>query len=158
MTKLCQRDRKERGGCHLTGLTLTGPNVPCPRRALLEKELESVGIRLNKSKPNIYFKVRPGGLPLSQLVSVTIKIAACCPSCRTDRGGFALFLSRFVASLQPKKGGGISFNSTVTLTQCSEKLVQLILHEYSILFLKRRPSSLESAARESRLSPWCSLG
>ncbi|OXB81923.1 UNVERIFIED_CONTAM: hypothetical protein H355_015120 [Colinus virginianus] len=56
--------------------------------ALLEKELESVGIRLNKSKPNIYFK--------------------------------------------PKKGGGISFNSTVTLTQCSEKLVQLILHEYKI--------------------------
>uniref|UniRef100_A0A8D0ERJ6 Developmentally-regulated GTP-binding protein 2 n=1 Tax=Strix occidentalis caurina TaxID=311401 RepID=A0A8D0ERJ6_STROC len=50
------------------------------QRALLEKELESVGIRLNKSKPNIYFK--------------------------------------------PKKGGGISFNSTVTLTQCSEKLVQ----------------------------------
>ncbi|KAF5920543.1 hypothetical protein HPG69_007176 [Diceros bicornis minor] len=58
-------------------------------RSLLEKELESVGIRLNKHKPNIYFK--------------------------------------------PKKGGGISFNSTVTLTQCSEKLVQLILHEYSIL-------------------------
>lgn len=36
---------------------------------------------------------------------------------------------------QPKKGGGISFNSTVMLTQCSEKLVQLILHEYSILCL-----------------------
>uniref|UniRef100_A0A8D1C3Q8 Developmentally-regulated GTP-binding protein 2 n=1 Tax=Sus scrofa TaxID=9823 RepID=A0A8D1C3Q8_PIG len=58
------------------------------QRSLLEKELESVGIRLNKHKPNIYFK--------------------------------------------PKKGGGISFNSTVTLTQCSEKLVQLILHEYKI--------------------------
>uniref|UniRef100_A0A7M4FHF5 Developmentally regulated GTP binding protein 2 n=1 Tax=Crocodylus porosus TaxID=8502 RepID=A0A7M4FHF5_CROPO len=58
------------------------------QRCLLERELESVGIRLNKSKPNIYFK--------------------------------------------PKKGGGISFNSTVTLTQCSEKLVQLILHEYKI--------------------------
>ncbi|XP_020670277.3 developmentally-regulated GTP-binding protein 2 isoform X1 [Pogona vitticeps] len=58
------------------------------QRALLEKELESVGIRLNKNKPNIYFK--------------------------------------------PKKGGGISFNSTVMLTQCSEKLVQLILHEYKI--------------------------
>jgi uncharacterized protein len=27
------------------------------QRALLEKELESVGIRLNKRKPNIYFKV-----------------------------------------------------------------------------------------------------
>jgi ribosome-interacting GTPase 1 len=27
------------------------------QRGLLEKELESVGIRLNKKKPNIYFKV-----------------------------------------------------------------------------------------------------
>lgn len=26
-------------------------------KELLEKELESVGIRLNKKKPNIYFKV-----------------------------------------------------------------------------------------------------
>jgi len=26
-------------------------------RVLLEKELETVGIRLNKRKPNIYFKV-----------------------------------------------------------------------------------------------------
>uniref|UniRef100_A0A224XSJ5 Putative gtp-binding protein drg1 odn superfamily n=1 Tax=Panstrongylus lignarius TaxID=156445 RepID=A0A224XSJ5_9HEMI len=31
------------------------------QRALLEKELESVGIRLNKKKPNIYFKVKKGG-------------------------------------------------------------------------------------------------
>jgi len=57
-------------------------------RGLLEKELESVGLRLNKAKPNIYFK--------------------------------------------QKKGGGISFNSTLPLTKCSEKLVQLILHEYKI--------------------------
>lgn len=28
------------------------------QRELLERELESVGIRLNKQKPNIYFKVR----------------------------------------------------------------------------------------------------
>lgn len=27
------------------------------QRQLLEKELESVGIRLNKRRPNIYFKV-----------------------------------------------------------------------------------------------------
>lgn len=27
------------------------------QRELLERELESVGIRLNKQKPNIYFKV-----------------------------------------------------------------------------------------------------
>lgn len=40
----------------------------------------------------------------------------------------------FFVSLQPKKGGGLSYNSTVPLTHCSEKLVQLILHEYSILY------------------------
>ncbi|KAL3876441.1 hypothetical protein ACJMK2_034286 [Sinanodonta woodiana] len=58
------------------------------QKELLTSELESVGIRLNKSKPHIYFK--------------------------------------------PKKGGGISFNSTVTLTKTSEKMVQLILHDYKI--------------------------
>ncbi|KAL1116221.1 hypothetical protein AAG570_005716, partial [Ranatra chinensis] len=31
------------------------------QRILLEKELESVGIRLNKRKPNIYFKAKKGG-------------------------------------------------------------------------------------------------
>ncbi|XP_025098580.1 developmentally-regulated GTP-binding protein 2-like [Pomacea canaliculata] len=58
------------------------------QRELLEKELEAVGIRLNKEKPNIYFK--------------------------------------------PKKGGGISFNATLPLTKCNEKMVQMILHEYKI--------------------------
>ncbi|CAJ0895545.1 13269_t:CDS:2, partial [Entrophospora sp. SA101] len=28
---------------------------------LLERELEAVGIRLNKEKPNVYFKVKKGG-------------------------------------------------------------------------------------------------
>ena len=32
------------------------------QRRLLEKELESVGIRLNKKPPNIYFKVSTLGL------------------------------------------------------------------------------------------------
>lgn len=44
-----------------------------------------------------------------------------------------MFLIVCFVSLEIKKGGGLSFNSTVPLTQCSEKLVQLILHEYSIL-------------------------
>ena len=35
-------------------------------RSLLEKELGSVGIRLNKHKPNIYFKVRPRPLSLGE--------------------------------------------------------------------------------------------
>jgi len=55
---------------------------------LLERELESVGIRLNQRPPNIYFK--------------------------------------------PKTGGGLSFNSTCSLTYVDEKLVRTILHEYKI--------------------------
>jgi small GTP-binding protein len=31
------------------------------QKSLLEAELEAVGIRLNKSRPNIYFKVKTGG-------------------------------------------------------------------------------------------------
>ncbi|ORZ31463.1 P-loop containing nucleoside triphosphate hydrolase protein [Catenaria anguillulae PL171] len=31
------------------------------QRELLERELEAVGIRVNKSKPNVYFKVKTGG-------------------------------------------------------------------------------------------------
>jgi len=33
---------------------------------------------------------------------------------------------------KPKKGGGVSFNSMVTLTKTSERMIQLILHEYKI--------------------------
>jgi len=58
------------------------------QKTLLEKELETCGIRLNKPRPNIYFKQR--------------------------------------------KGGGVTFNSTLTLKKMSEKLVQMILHEYKI--------------------------
>lgn len=39
-------------------LDATKPNV---HRDLLTSELESVGIRLNKQKPNIYFKIKKGG-------------------------------------------------------------------------------------------------
>ncbi|KAJ4443212.1 Developmentally-regulated GTP-binding protein 2, partial [Periplaneta americana] len=73
------------------------------QRGLLEKELESVGIRLNKKKPNIYFKVRE--LPCLQNVFNYESV---------------------------KKGGGLSFNSTCLLTRIDEKLVQMILHEYKI--------------------------
>ena len=59
-------------------------------RELLEAELEAVGIRLNKRKPNIYFK--------------------------------------------QKKGGGIKFTATLNLTKCDEKMIQNILHDFSILF------------------------
>ncbi|CAF3399220.1 unnamed protein product [Rotaria sp. Silwood1] len=58
------------------------------QREILEDELESVGIRLNRRKPEIYFK--------------------------------------------PKKTGGINITSTVPMTKCSEKMIQLILHEYKM--------------------------
>ena len=45
------------------------------------------------------------------------------------------FMLLFIC-FQPKKGGGISFNSTVPLTKTSEKMIQLILHEYSILLVE----------------------
>ncbi|CAA6660933.1 unnamed protein product [Spirodela intermedia] len=57
-------------------------------RQILTKELEAVGLRLNKRPPQIYFK--------------------------------------------KKKTGGISFNSTLTLTHVDEKLCYQILHEYKI--------------------------
>ena len=53
-------------------------------RAILTRELEAVGIRLNRAPPQIYFK--------------------------------------------RKKTGGVSFSSTVPLTQLDEKLVMNILH------------------------------
>lgn len=47
-----------RGSCAACLWAPVKARGPLPR-SLLEKELESVGIRLNKHKPNIYFKVRP---------------------------------------------------------------------------------------------------
>eukprot|EP00051_Salpingoeca_urceolata_P028226 m.485731 g.485731 ORF g.485731 m.485731 type:complete len:365 (-) comp23943_c0_seq1:63-1157(-) len=58
------------------------------QRKLLEKELETAGIRVNKAPPNIYFK--------------------------------------------EKKGGGVSFNSTVPLTKVDGRMIQGILKEYKI--------------------------
>ncbi|CAH8661317.1 Developmentally-regulated GTP-binding protein 2, variant 2 [Schistosoma haematobium] len=50
-------------------LDATKPDV---HRKLLENELEAVGIRLNKSKPNIYFKQKKtGGLKITSMVPLT---------------------------------------------------------------------------------------
>ena len=45
----------------------------------------------------------------------------------------AYVLSIVALGFQQKKGGGLAFNSMCQLTKCNEKLIQLILHEYSIL-------------------------
>lgn len=50
-------------------LDATKSNV---QRELLEKELESVGIRLNKPKPNIYFKEKKsGGISFNSMCTLT---------------------------------------------------------------------------------------
>lgn len=41
-------------------------------RRLLEEELEAVGIRLNKERPNIYYKPKKaGGLKINSMVQLT---------------------------------------------------------------------------------------
>ena len=44
------------------------------QRRLLEKELEAVGLRLNKKVPNIYFKVSPasGTVSVQPAISTTL--------------------------------------------------------------------------------------
>ncbi|OON14026.1 hypothetical protein X801_10188 [Opisthorchis viverrini] len=50
-------------------LDATKPDI---HRTLLERELEAVGIRLNKRKPNIYFKQKKtGGLKITSMVPLT---------------------------------------------------------------------------------------
>jgi len=80
------------------------------QKTLLQKELESVGIRLNTKKPNIYFKV----------------------NFTKHRVNDYFFKLKNTFYWQHKKGGGIAFNAVCPLTKVDEKLVQLILHEYKI--------------------------
>lgn len=105
MAKLYEYDNQKGKVCHLSVLGLMGPNTQCPCRALLEKELESVGIRLNKSKPNIYFKVRFPGLVSVCLLKAEVN--ACCPT--LDRlkggGGFCRLLSKLLYCLLAAEEG-----------------------------------------------------
>lgn len=73
------------------------------QKALLEKELEAVGIRLNKKPPNIYVKIKKVCILVSKLV-----------------------IFSYV------KVGGVKFTNTVPLTHCNEKLIMMVLHEYKI--------------------------
>ena len=47
--------------------------------------------------------------------------------------GIHIISWRVYVCIKVKKAGGLTFNSTLPLTKCSEKMVQMILHEYSIL-------------------------
>lgn len=85
-----------------------------PRR-ILQHELESVGIRLNRRPPQIYFKrkkAREGARSaLRRLHGERLLM-------RTGRA--------------PVQGGGIQFNTTCELTAVDERLVMTVLHEYKI--------------------------
>ncbi|KAL3900754.1 MAG: hypothetical protein SGCHY_001127 [Lobulomycetales sp.] len=77
------------------------------QRRLLEIELEAVGIRINRAKPNIYFKVKK----VSSFLSVPVF---------TSKGGYAVVVC------------GISFTATTKLNHLNERLVQQILQGYKI--------------------------
>ena len=80
-------------------------------RQILTKELEAVGLRLNKRPPQVS--------GLAQLTFVPIDFEFLLP----------IFLQIY---FRKKKTGGISFNSTLALSHIDEKLCYQILHEYKI--------------------------
>jgi ribosome-interacting GTPase 1 len=49
----------------------TGQLTPWNYRAQLERELETVGIRLNQGRPNVAFKVKTGG---GITINATVKL------------------------------------------------------------------------------------
>ena len=111
-------------------MATTGSQTPAlPCRTLLEKELEAMGIRLNRKAPNIYFKVC---CSLSVLRTLTEQLGVLTLSLLT----LFIFLPSLLLRRLPqrKKGGGLSINSMVKLTTIDEKMVQMILHDYSICF------------------------
>ncbi|KAJ9559699.1 hypothetical protein OSB04_004859 [Centaurea solstitialis] len=86
------------------------PSTKCQsegHRQILTKELEAVGLRLNKKPPQ-------SGTSVYLIASSLWQLQA------SDN------------ILQKKKTGGISFNSTMQLTHVDEKLCYQILHEYKI--------------------------
>lgn len=87
----------------------------------LERELATAGIRVNKQKPNIYFKV--GFRPPASLshVTSTVVTGVVPPSWKPN-----------LTVVQPKSGGGCSINSTVKLTKLSDKLIHSVLHDFKI--------------------------
>lgn len=94
-------------------------------RQILTKELEAVGLRLNKRPPQVSLFPNPSDI-LGYMTYVDFSWI------------YILFLinPELYISLQiyfkKKKTGGISFNSTLTLTHVDEKLCYQILHEYKI--------------------------
>lgn len=97
---------------------------PHTHKEILTRELESVGIRLNRSPPNIYFKkkktVRDCSeiTPIAPLWVLLIFALVCCTVSWTNR------------TLCIK--GGVHFNATVPLTHMDEKLVGRVLQEYKV--------------------------
>lgn len=118
------------------------------QKDLLTAELESVGIRLNKNKPGIYFKVRflPREIWPIHCISDSsfkfMKIVVHNLHCSSHGNWKRMhhffyvydnpFSLIFFLPKQQKKAGGLKFNATCALTRIDEKMVQMILHEYKI--------------------------
>jgi hypothetical protein len=67
-------------------------------------------------------------------------------------------INRSVFCVQQKTGGGIHFNATCKLTKIDEKMVRMILNEYSMSWLGREDYWTEAALPRStaRAKIWAS--
>ncbi len=94
------------------------------------RELESVGIRLNKRRPNIYFNVL-----------LTLIVDSVFDFLERIRINYCFFKNSFPntsviqLNVKPKKTGGVKVTTMVNLTHVDEKLVQLICHDYSVFIV-----------------------
>eukprot|EP00798_Chlamydomonas_sp_ICE-L_P004365 gene4365-14488_t len=85
---------------------------PYYHKEILTRELESVGMRLNRSPPNVYFKQRKsGGISINSMVKLTM----------LDNGMIA-------------KECGISVNSVVKLTMIDNTMIEYRIHHCELLF------------------------
>ena len=111
------------------------------QRHLLEKELEACGIRLNKRKPNIYFKIKPTG-GIKWTTTVTLTKGAPAPITRRVRAFVQKAGPRFVQEemrLSSNLHGGPL--PPLSLIRCgatwrlglSEDMCKGILQEYKLL-------------------------
>lgn len=109
-------------------------------KRLLETELDAVGIRLNKRKPDVVFKRKTTGGVSSHAVyhSTTVETSAR----RTDNG-IVPIVSTMTLSYSVLK-----FNTTVKLTKTDDKTIRTILagctftpHEIGLLLIISRQTT-----------------
>lgn len=98
-------------------------------RQILTRELEAVGLRLNKRPPQVRLCANMLGCVMKHVLYIGPSWILC--FCHHFLINLEFYVSRKIY-FKKKKTGGISFNSTLPLTHVDEKLCYQILHEYKI--------------------------